>query len=432
MIFFAFIPVSIYRALPEGGDVMAMTLAAPDSHLFDGRKYSEVNFAATHNSYSGGLMRDRASIREQLDRGVRALELDLHDDDYSDEGFRVGHLSPGDEVFRGKTNPRSDSLLAWMSEIAEWSAQHPDHAPLTVLLDLKDDLSSNDYFGEGDLFALNASVEKIFGAALFSADQIREHQWPTIRELRGKIIVVLSGDVDARIAYRGTRGVRPAVALNEQGMVAAVSEDEDGNLWGWSGKIVGEQVRWLRREPFASGSDASIAFDRNGLIRATYRDGNELYQQLGRLSLNGAIIWTDADTLGKRAIDERRDVAIAAGRMVRVYSEDDPSFGVDTLFAAVNRGVAERMRPAQLAFVEVQHGNDGVLAKDDLLFYSGSASDLSARIWATTARAAGKIARLWCFNDAALAAETSVNFPATDLLFSRWYGAYENTIGCAR
>src|SRR5215831_9699130 len=44
----------------------------------DERLYSEVTFAATHNSYAGSTT-GVGSIRAQLDRGVRVIELDVHD-----------------------------------------------------------------------------------------------------------------------------------------------------------------------------------------------------------------------------------------------------------------------------------------------------------------------------------------------------------------
>lgn len=404
-----------------------MSFAEPDSAAFDGRKYSEVTFAATHNSYSGGLMRDQVTLREQLDRGVRALELDIHDDNYLDRGFRVGHLSPGDEVFHGETNPRTDALIAWLTEIATWSAGHPAHAPITLLLDLKDDLSDKESFDEGDLFALNALLRSVFGTSLYSAEEMNlpGSAWPNVKELRGKIILVLSGDTESRVAYRGSRGARGGGAIDDEGRALAVHQDEDGALWIWSGERRLHGVRWSRREIFASGGAPAIELRPGGEFSARFQDGSDRYQRRGYLRPDGAIVWRDDEPVETKA----RGVRPSA---LEVFSAEDPAFGSDTLFFRVGDEPAQRMRPEQLAFVEVQHGNGGVLANDNLLFYSAPASDISARVWAATARATGKIARLWCFNDASLTAEDSVNFPATDLLFSRWYSLYENTIGCAR
>ena len=38
---------------------------------------------------------------QQLDRGVRFLELDVHDNDFATRRYTVGHDAPGDEVATG-------------------------------------------------------------------------------------------------------------------------------------------------------------------------------------------------------------------------------------------------------------------------------------------------------------------------------------------
>ena len=59
-------------------------------------RYDLTRFRTTHNSYSGGA---RGSLPQQLDRGIRCLELDFHDNGYQEVGdYRVGHLKPGSEV----------------------------------------------------------------------------------------------------------------------------------------------------------------------------------------------------------------------------------------------------------------------------------------------------------------------------------------------
>lgn len=281
---------------PPGADDDISAVAAVDSPAIDARRYPEVSFAATHNSYSGGIEGRRSSIRAQLDRGVRSIELDVHDEDYEAMGFRVGHLSPGDAVYHGDGNPEGDALLAWLELISDWSLQNPRHAPITLVVDLKDCLAENSSFESGDLFALNALLVFSFGERLLHAEQIERDGWPAVGEMRGKILVVLSGDEASRVAYRG---------------------------------------------------------------------------------------------------------------------------------------ISTKKRPEQLAFVEMQHG-ERELAGENLFFYAAPAAELTARMWALSKRAAGKVTRLWCFNDADLTREASVNFPATDLPFARWYRGYGDTIGCAK
>lgn len=401
-----------------------------DTRAIDTRRYPDVSYAATHNSYSGGIALWRTSIRAQLDRGVRALELDIHDDDYAERGFRVGHLAPGDAVYHDDGNPELDDLDAWLKIIADWSETHPQHAPITLLLDLKDALGGNRSFDDGDLFALNDTLEKIFGDKLLPAENIQHDAWPAISELRGRILIVLSGDEDSRLAYRGQHGKNPAAAINSAGQVIVVHEDGEGGLWAWTGRALEDgTVRWLRRERYGSGSDPAIALDERGRFVETHRGSSffqeELRSRSGRIGEDGRIDWASGD-LASRTGTPPENFAL------EVYTGADGGFDGDTLLYRTPRSGQKRVRPAQLAFVEVQHGNEGALDRDGLYFYSGPAAELSARMWAAGKRAAGKVARLWCFNDAELTAEASVNFPATDRPFSRWYRGYENTLGCVK
>src|SRR5215213_5662513 len=115
------------------------------------RRYNEVVVAATHNSYAGKPSGNLGSIPHQLDTGVRFIELDVHDNDFAEHGYRVGHEAPGNDVVTAAGNPRSTSLTSWLRRIARWSSAHPRHVPIAVALDLKDRLTDNRSFAEGNL-----------------------------------------------------------------------------------------------------------------------------------------------------------------------------------------------------------------------------------------------------------------------------------------
>ncbi len=94
-------------------------------------RLSDQHFAATHNSYEAGP----GPITQQLDLGVRALELDIH---AVSGGFEVGHDGgPGDRVFHGGDNPVGNELGAWLSVIDVWNLAHRDHGGLAIYFDLK-------------------------------------------------------------------------------------------------------------------------------------------------------------------------------------------------------------------------------------------------------------------------------------------------------
>jgi hypothetical protein len=468
-------------------------LPTPDA--LDGLPYSAASFAATHNSYAGDLGEgDVAGLRAQLDRGVRALELDVHDDGFAEHGFRVGHLMPGAEVFHGDGNPKSDALVDWLALVAEWSTAHPDHAPITLTLDLKDDLDDAGASSDGDLTALNALLAKTFGDALFRADTLDAAPWPSVRALRGRIITVLSGSETARIAYRGDRGVSPAIAMNAKGQVIEVHDDGRGNLSAWTGEYgPGGRVAWRRHARYDTGVRPAIALGDDGLVVEVHEDpdhnDDKLWYRVGRLGDDLELEWfhdrglalpgddegvrpslrfTDggvlreiheSPTTGLRwswtgTFDPRaRRIAwtregsgrthaprFAKGRAtarleggahtlasIEVFNGRDGAFGPDTLLYTTDRVGPARVRPDQLAFVELQHDSSSQLENDGLVFYAGAASSMSARLWVEGWRAAGKVARLWSFNDGTLAYEARANFLATDRPFAPWYDGYRQT-----
>ncbi|UCG00902.1 MAG: hypothetical protein JSW11_14950 [Candidatus Heimdallarchaeota archaeon] len=173
----------------------------------------------THNSYGW-------SLTKQLDQGIRGFELDIHDVNIWAEltggswdklwrsfprfrkkikfHFKVGHWWPGHEVRKRRPwgdNPRGDDIEKWLGKIADWSRKNEGHAPITVFLDLKAGLldTDNEPPEEYGLIRLNEQILNVFKddkARLYTlGDFTRYYEekkaWPTIKELRNKIIVVL-------------------------------------------------------------------------------------------------------------------------------------------------------------------------------------------------------------------------------------------------
>ena len=171
----------------------------------------------THNSY-------RWSLTQQLEYGIRGFELDIHDTwtvvervkrfftflkIFPGKGnFKVGHWAPGHEInHKAPGNPQSNNLEEWLKVISDWSRQKPAHAPITVFLDIKRDLQdrNNRPHKNFGLIRLNEQISTAVELKnktshrkrLYTKKEYLEHygvsgsQWPTIRELRGRIIVVL-------------------------------------------------------------------------------------------------------------------------------------------------------------------------------------------------------------------------------------------------
>lgn len=164
-----------------------------------GLRYNEVSFKASHNSYD----RDETlveqlswSVEEPWNGGCRGLELDINQ---SDDGnyWSVGHVGGYDDKER--------QLSQFLSELKVWAEADPEHDVVTLYLDLKevedgfeDDIDQyiNQYLARpiyrpADLMREASSVPQ--GAL--------DYGWPTLNELRGKFIIVLSGDSDAKTKY---------------------------------------------------------------------------------------------------------------------------------------------------------------------------------------------------------------------------------------
>ncbi|KKK87123.1 hypothetical protein LCGC14_2756400 [marine sediment metagenome] len=80
-------------------------------------------YKTSHNSYG-------ASIIDQLNSGVRGIELDIHDNGVEDDGlFRIGHFGIGVGVARGvRGNPNHHNLTEWLDVINNWSNANPSYS----------------------------------------------------------------------------------------------------------------------------------------------------------------------------------------------------------------------------------------------------------------------------------------------------------------
>ena len=96
-------------------------------------------------------------------------------------------------------------LSDWLNAIATWCDSQPQHAPITLTIDIKDDLNDNLNVENGNLIALNRILSETLGQKMVLAEQWTA-PWPSIESLRGSIIVVLSGHEGTRLAYVRDRG----------------------------------------------------------------------------------------------------------------------------------------------------------------------------------------------------------------------------------
>eukprot|EP01119_Soliformovum_irregulare_P017655 TRINITY_DN5275_c0_g1_i1.p1 TRINITY_DN5275_c0_g1~~TRINITY_DN5275_c0_g1_i1.p1 ORF type:complete len:327 (+),score=75.87 TRINITY_DN5275_c0_g1_i1:21-1001(+) len=173
--------------------------------------YQQVWCKAAHNSI------DRwETIEEQLDPtegNCGAIELDIVIDPTSiglansTKRWRFGVQHHDDY------HPQSASLQQTLRSLANWSHTHPQHEVVTVHLDLKRGSTLGDHSSfadELDRTILDAmGRDRIFFPRLLQRNAtslvngIKQHGWPSLRQLRQKFIFVLSGhDWDFKVHQR--------------------------------------------------------------------------------------------------------------------------------------------------------------------------------------------------------------------------------------
>jgi hypothetical protein len=390
--------------------------------------FNEDHFRASHNSYAAGT--SVGPIAKQLDAGLRFIELDIHDADFAHHGdYRIGHLMAGQDLLFGNGNPDSPNLFDWLKLIRDWSDAHKGHAPITLALDIKDDLTKNLSCAAGNLCFLNEELARALGPKLFTPQDLKE-KWPTTDELRDRILVVLSGNLTSRIAYRWDVGHNPAVAANSKGQVIEVHDSGTGALWYWSGQLQKDgRVKWLRHGRYDTGQKPAIALADDGAITETHQSERtaNVWGHAARLGADGEVKWE-----ASRQLPDGSTVKPNPGE-VQVKTAKDGSSPEDTLLYLIRDGEPQRVRLPQLAFIEYQRGNPEALANDNLQFFACSFKFLP---WGLEWRKKGKIVRLWqvteLSDDLKNAPIPPANFPATDTPYEAWYEAYCKQIGASK
>jgi hypothetical protein len=185
--------------------------------LDDLLRLNDVQAKGTHNSYhiqpanpvDPSHFYTHATLDIQLEeQGVRQFELDLHL--HKDEGFQVFHL-PG---FDPETTCRR--FTNCLKVVKNWSDNHRWHMPLVIWLEIKDEVDAGDpdlepiigRYGEIEDEILSVWPQK----RLLVPDDVRgDHAtlpealaaggWPTLGELRQKVVFVMLDSGTHRLHY---------------------------------------------------------------------------------------------------------------------------------------------------------------------------------------------------------------------------------------
>ncbi|MGB3470352.1 MAG: phosphatidylinositol-specific phospholipase C1-like protein [Erythrobacter sp.] len=246
-------PVQVALAGPldcaSPGETKADCAAVPED-----LKLNDLQSVGSHNSYkiaipaaelaiisaqsqeaAEGLDYGHAPLNEQLDLGMRQLEIDIYYDPdggrfadpllprISGEPFDASQLhQPGFKVFHtSDIDVRSHclTLVACLEEIEAWSDAHPGHAPILILFNTKSSTlpipGATEVlpFTKAAFEALDAELRQVLAPGDFiepddvrgTSETLREavmqSGWPSLADSRGQLLLALDSGSETVTAY---------------------------------------------------------------------------------------------------------------------------------------------------------------------------------------------------------------------------------------
>lgn len=246
---FTAVTIAMMAVSTVSGSGQQMTQAQQDQRVH----LNQIQVIGSHNSYHAGfapserkfleehhpktlrgLDYKHAPLAQQLDSGVRQVEIDIFNDpeggkfahpmivnmvaaahlppdpdfdpDHEMEkpGFKVMHVQGIDE------RSTCHTFVKCLTQIRTWSQQHPQHLPVFILVETKEGVPSElPNAPKGDVFtpaifdAMDAEIRSVFqpgemimpdqvrGNAKTLNEAIRAQGWPTLAEARGKVVFLL-------------------------------------------------------------------------------------------------------------------------------------------------------------------------------------------------------------------------------------------------
>jgi hypothetical protein len=233
--------------------VAVQPFAAGQTAANDSVKMNQIQVIGSHNSYHQGIAPSEVKrmkakepkryegleyrhrpLDQQFDSGIRQIELDVFADSQggrfahpaapglvaaaglpkdpdpdpqgvmSKPGFKVMHVQDYD--YRSTCQP----LVACLQVVREWSKSHPNHLPIYIILETKQEDLPAEYhatvtekFTASTFDALDAEIRSVFAPGeLITPDQVRgQHTtleeavlsdgWPTLATARGKVVFLM-------------------------------------------------------------------------------------------------------------------------------------------------------------------------------------------------------------------------------------------------
>ncbi len=282
-------------------------------------------------------------LAEQLDDGARQLEIDLLNDPetgrYADPVFhRLAKAAqpydfaplrkPGLKVLHVQDldyRSACPTFAECLRQVRAWSAAHPDHAPILILLNLKEGpvpipgAKTAAAFDAAALDAIDAEIRGVFpDDALITPDKVQGRHptlreavaagaWPKLGAARGKVMFACDCEPAQVARYRGDRKVL-------EGRVAFVNIEETSPAAGYI----------TLNDPMAQQARIAAALKAGLIVRTR----------------------ADADTAEARTGDRSRQAAAFASGAQYVstdYMRPDPRFPAYAV--RLPDGLAARLSP---------------------------------------------------------------------------------------
>ncbi|RVW01770.1 phosphatidylinositol-specific phospholipase C domain-containing protein [Rhodococcus spongiicola] len=267
--------------------------------------FDDTTTVGVHNAYEKATF---PYLTDALDAGAALIEIDVWTNGLG-PGWRVSHTNPvgNDNNCVGAqspgqlgTGPRDQGLDGCLADLRAWHEANPDHAPVTVKVEMKDGFnapsidgsSGSSNFGRGPA-ELDALIGAQLGDALFRpADLVGDAEstldeaagtngWPTRDAMRGKFVFYLiNGTVEL---YNPVDTVKTDVeyARHIRDLAAAGALDQAAAFPAVLGGAREADPRATRYEEsirpwFVIFDDAASAYLSEGVDTEWYRDNGYL------------------------------------------------------------------------------------------------------------------------------------------------------------
>ena len=245
--------------------------AGPTFHYAhdDTLRLNQVQVKGTHNSYhiaATDAIKPLAYTHVPLDvqfrtQGVRQIELDTHYN-YIKEIFEVYHLGAIDEGTTCRV------FVDCMKLMKSWSDANPAHLPIFIQIEPKDSPGESEAEGyfqklEGDVLAVFPrsrviTPDDVRGSAASVREGLADKGWPTLGEVRGKVIFFVDNSTGFRDYY--THGNKDLV-----GRLMFIDAELDSP---WAGVL-------LANNPEPDAAKITAALKANLIVRTRADGDNE-------------------------------------------------------------------------------------------------------------------------------------------------------------